>query len=137
MPLNASVAACRQGVLPPPDALGEKCYNITSSFRVTGSCPFHKSPSVCPAGWQRELDHSLELDSSLPDQGLAVNPSASSRKAATWAKQICALPCGRVSCCFGFPCPLSCRLVASLQAWLLPPRSAIPALAFGSHCVVP
>lgn len=74
-----------------------------------------------PRGWQPGLDHSPELDSSLPDQGLAANPSAASSQAATWAKQICALPCGRVSCCFGFPFPLSCRLVASLHAWLLPP----------------
>lgn len=37
-----------------------------------------------------------------PDQCLTVNPSISSSKAAIWAKQTCALPCRRVSCCLGF-----------------------------------
>lgn len=123
VPLNTSLAARRQGVLPPPDALRVKCYNITSSFRVISSYPFHKSPSL----WRSELDHSLELDRSLCDQGLAVNPSVSSSKAATWAKRMHALPCRRTSCCFGFP-PASPQAASSLLAYK--PGFCHPALPY-------
>lgn len=125
-PLNTSLAARRQGALLPPDALGEK-HNITGSFRVTGSCPFHKSSSLCPGGWQSELDHSLELDCSPPDRGLAVNPSASSSKAATWAKRRRALPCRRASCCFSF-FPVSPQAAGSMLAYK--PGFCHPALPY-------
>lgn len=117
----------QEGVLPPLDALRVKCYNITSSFRVISSYPFHKSPSLWSGGWQSELDHSLELDRSPCDRGLAVNPSVSSSKAATWAKQMHALPCRRASCCFGFP-PVSPQAASSLLAYK--PGFCHPALPY-------
>lgn len=85
-----------------------------------------------PHGWELELDRFLELVS-LPDQGLAVNPSASSSKSAALGEVNAhsALWKSILLLQFSLFSP-SCQLLASLQVWLLPPYSAISVLSFGS-----
>lgn len=113
-----------------------KVLQHTDSFRVTSSCPFHKSPSLCSVGgswnwitfwnWSPCLTRAWQLTPLLlPANHYLVEVSAHS---ALW-KSILLLQ-------FSLFLP-GCQLLASLQVWLLPPHSDIALLSFAPNSLIP